>query len=41
MRDKSLTYSQIKIGIKEPERALLVHGAHAELMPFVPDAHRT
>ena len=35
----SLTYTQIEVGIKELEGALLVHKSHAKLPPFVPDVH--
>ena len=41
VRDKVQTYAEIKIGVKELERALLIHRAHAERTPFVSDAHRT
>ena len=39
-RTNGLTYTEIKIGVKELERAFLIHRAHAVLLPFVSDAHR-
>jgi hypothetical protein len=38
-RDASSSYTQIEVGIKQLEGALLIHGAHAEFPPFIPDAH--
>jgi hypothetical protein len=33
------TYAEIEVGIKEFERALFIHGAHAKFLPFVANAH--
>jgi len=35
----SLTYTEIEVSIEELEGALLIHGSHAEFMPFIANAH--
>jgi len=34
----SLTYTEIEVSIEELEGALLIHGSHAELLPFITNA---
>jgi hypothetical protein len=36
----NLTYTEIEVGVKKLEGALLIHGTHANAVPFVPNAHR-
>ena len=38
-RGTNMTYTEIKVSVKELEGVLLIHGAHAKVVPFVSNAH--